>query len=144
MNFMFFSLLTSINFLAVLVCAIVYFFLGSLWFSKLFGNLWVKELEKHNIIIKEPTPASLRLKMGLTFLGNIIASLGMAMLVHATASTTLCSGLELGILVALCFVMTGIGISYVWIDKSPKLFLIDAGYPALGVIIVAIILSLWR
>lgn len=144
MNFIIIHHLTSLNLFAVFIAAIIYFFLGSLWFSILFGRIWTQELEKQNIFIKEPTTANLMLKMGLTFLGNLIAALGMALLVQATNSATLFSGLELGFLVAICFVATAMGISYIWPGRSMRLSLIDIGYPVTGIIISATILSLWR
>lgn len=136
--------LSTVNIFAVLVSSIAFFLLGSFWFSGLFGRMWCDELEKHGVVIKQPTAASLRLKMGLTFLGNFITALAMALLVHATASTTIQSALHLGLVVALGFVITAMGTCAVWVNKSPRLFLIDAGYPSVGIIISAIILSLWR
>lgn len=144
MDFMFMQHLASINFIAVLVCAVLYFCLGSLWFSGLFGAMWVEELQKINVTITPPTPADLKLKMGLTFVCNLIASLDMALIVHVTGSTTVFSGLQLGMLVAIGFVATSMGAAYVWASRPLKLSIIDIGYPMVGVIITAIILSVWR
>ena len=37
--------MANINWLAVLIAAVVYFFLGSLWYQLLFRNIWARELE---------------------------------------------------------------------------------------------------
>lgn len=144
MDFMFIQYLSSINFFAVFVSAIISFGLGSLWFSCFFGKIWLKELEKNNIIKKQPTPAELKTKMILTSVGNLIASFDMVLLVHAIGSTTLCSGLQLGVLVAVGFITTAMGISYVWASRSLILSVIDIGYPATACILSAILLSLWQ
>lgn len=140
MNFIVLHYLSSINFLTVFVSAIIYFFLGMLWFTVLFGRSWAQE----NNFTGQPTVAQLMFKMGTTLFGNFVASLSMALLVHATYSTTLFSALELGLLVTIGFSATTIGIAYVWVGRSIKISLIDIGYPAVGIIISAIILSLWR
>lgn len=144
MNFVLVDLFASINLLAVLTSAVIYFFLGALWFSVLFGRAWALELEKQNIFIKEPTAAQLMIKMGTTFIGNCIASLSMALLVQATNSVSLVSAVELGLLVAIGFAATTMSTSYVWIGKPIKGSLIDIGYPVVGIMSSAVILSLWR
>jgi hypothetical protein len=138
------TFLSHINYLAVAASSIIFFMLGSLWFSTLFGSVWTQELKRHNVIIKEPTKNALIMKMLLTFGANIVASFAMACLVNMTGSTTLTSGLILGIIVALGFAATTLGLVFIWESKSLKLFLIDSGYPALGIIASALLLSLWH
>lgn len=145
MDFMFIHHLPNLHHLAALVSAIVYFLLGLLWFSPvLFGQMWREELQKLNLPINPPNAADLKLKMGLSFLGNFVAALAMALLVHVTGSATLHSGLELGLLVGIGFIATSMGCSSIWANKSLKLALIKIGYPVVGTVITAIILSLWH
>lgn len=139
-----YSFLTSINYVAVIVCAVAIFFTGSVWFSALFGKIWVHELSRHNVTIQAPSSAQLALCMGLTFLQNNIMAFAMACLVALTHSTTFESGLILGIIAALGFAAPAIGGVFTWEIRSVKLFLIDAGYPVVGIIVSAIILSVWR
>lgn len=77
------------------------------------------------------------MKMLLTFDANIITSYAMACLVVMTGSTTVLSGLILGIMGALGFAVTTLALVY----RSLRLFLIDSGYPVLGIIITAVLLS---
>jgi hypothetical protein len=139
-----FAFVADINYLAVAVSAIIFFFLGSLWFSALFRKSWVTELGRHNVIIKEPAKNVLFRNMVLTFIANIVASLGMACLVDMTDSTTLESGVLLGLIAALSFAATAVGGIFIWENRSVKLFLIDVGYPFVGIIALGIILSIWR
>lgn len=138
------SLLFSINFVAVAAAACAFFIIGSLWFSPLlFSSIWVKELEQHNVVIKQPTQADLVSKMLLTYAANFITAWAMGCLVYLTGSATILSGLILGTIVALGFAVTSVGSVFIWESRSLKLFLIDVGYPVVGIIVSAIILSLW-
>lgn len=139
-----FTILSEVNYVAVLVSAVVFFIIGSIWFSFLFGSIWQHELKKHHVVIKQPQKNELVLKMLLTFGANVLASICMAELVVMTGSTTALSGLMLGGLVALGFAVPALGSVFIWESRSLKLFLLDVGYPALGFIATAILLSVWR
>ncbi len=142
---MYLHLLSQVNYLAVFVSAIVFFVIGSLWYSFLVREAWIAELKKHDITIKQNVSKELlRTKMLLTFGANVLASIAMALLVIMTGSSTISSGICLGILCVLGFAVTSVGAVFIWEDRSLKLFLLDIGYPALGIIFSAIILSLWQ
>ena len=139
-----FSFLSQINYASVAVATLVFFVTGSIWFSALFGRMWVKELADHNVIIQQPSQAKLMTCMGLTLLQNSMVSFAVACLVVLTGCATFASGLLLGTLLAVGFSATAIGGVFIWESRSVKLFLIDAGYQMAGVIFAAIILSIWR
>lgn len=141
----FFDIISQLNIWAVLVSSIVYFFIGSLWFSPvLFSDIWIEELEKHNVKIKQPTSAQLTQKMLITLAANILSVLATGYLVIATNSGSLASIIFLGMVISIGFVMSSVGTVFNWENRSLKLFLIDIGYPIVGIISSAIILSLWR
>ncbi len=140
-----FSFLSSINYIAVAVSSVVFFILGSFWFAPLFfGSMWREELKHHNVTIKQPAQNVLLTKMLLTFCANILASFSMAELVVLTGSSTVETGLILGTIAALGFAVTAVASVFVWENRSLKLFLIDVGYPVVGIIIAAVLLSVWR
>ena len=139
-----FSFLSQINYLAVAVSSVVFFLLGSVWFSGLFGSIWQEELAQHNVVIQQPTSGSLMIKMLLTFCTNILASIAMAALVVITNSVSIESGLLLGLITTLGFAVTTLASVFVWESRSLKLFLLDIGYPVVGIITSSVILSLWR
>ncbi len=140
-----FEFLSSINILAVAVSAIVYFILGAVWYMpSLFGTMWKAELARHNISFNPPTSAEMMQKTILSLIVNVIMVLAVAFVVQATATTALSAALVLGIKLAVGFAATTLGITYIWQNKSFKLFLLDAGYPMVGVILSTIILALWH
>jgi hypothetical protein len=132
------------NLPAILLAAVAYFILGSLWYSLLFGEVWTKALESQGIIVKEPTRRELMVKLLLTFLANLLASSGMAYLIYWTGSYRLITGIALGIASGICFGATGIGVAYVWESRPVKLFLVDTGYHLVGLTVAGMILSVWK
>ena len=136
--------LSSINYWALLVSGAVYWILGAVRFSALFGNIWGTELEKHGVKIKEPSKRELLLKLIQTFVLNLVVSCGVAFIVFTTNSSTVLSAIKLGLFTGVCFSASTIGIAYTWEGKSFKLLLVDCGYPIIGITVSAVILSLWK
>lgn len=139
-----FSLISQINCWAIVASVAVFFFLGAFWYSVLFSKAWVHELMLHNVTIKDPSIHKLLINMGLTLVNNSIIVCVLACLVTMTGSSTLESGLSLGLMVGCGFIATAIGGVFIWESRSLKLFFIDAGYQVIGAVIAAIILSVWR
>jgi hypothetical protein len=134
------------NWLAIAVAAISYFALGALWFSVLFGKPW---MAGHNI--QKPETPEAKAAMGKqmpmlmikTFLMNVIMAIGIAILVMRFGSINCMAGIKLGIL------LSGIGMiplvmSHMYLMKSVKVSIIDAGYHLVGITLMTIILSVWH
>ncbi len=132
------------NWLAILVSAVAFFALGSLWFSVLFGKIWQKEVEKHGVKIMEPKGSEIAMKMIQTFVCNLIAALAMGILVFFTDVDGLENGIKLGLLCGSGFAATSIITAHVWESRSFRLVAIDFGYPLLGITLCGIILSVWK
>jgi len=132
------------NYWAILVAAMAYFMIGSLWFSLLFGTIWSKEVQKTGVTIKDPAGKEIGAKMIQTFIGNVLAALSLAILVYFTGISGWLAGLKLGLLCGAGFAATAIVIAYTWESRSLKLMAIDFGYPIVGFTVCAIILSVWK
>jgi hypothetical protein len=136
--------LSSINYLAVLVTAVIFWVLGSVWFGALFGKSWMAELEKHGTKIEKPSTRIMVLKSTLTFLMNLLLVIGVGFFVHYMSLSTVIGAFKLGLLIGISFSFTTLLIAYTWENKSLKLLLLDFGYTFFGIIISSIILTLWR
>ena len=132
-----------LNWLAVIVSAIVYFCLGAVWFNpKVFGTAWMKG---HGI--SAPTEEEKKhagKMMGMAFVKTIILTILTAYIVmiinyNGNTMTALKIGLVLGGIASL-----PIGINYLFMKKSFTVWLIDGGYHVCGVVITSLILSVWR
>lgn len=133
----------NMNYWAVIVSGLAFFVVGSVWFLLLF-ELYSAELEKHGVKIKQPTKQQMISRLAVTLIGALITAFAVAVIVLMANSHTLVSAIKVGLFACLGFSAVTLGVSYNCEGKSLKLFLIDAGYWFIGILICAIILSLWR
>lgn len=136
--------ISSVNYLSLLVSAVIFWVLGSVWFGPFFGKTWRTELEKHGVKIEKPTTTIMVLKSILTFLMNLLLVIGIGFFVYFMGLSNLMGAVKLGLLFGISFSLTTLLIAYTWENKSLKLLLLDSGYPFFGIIISSIILTFWR
>ena len=136
--------LGELNWLAVIVGALVYFALGALWYSPaIFGRPWMRSIGWD--------PERGATGGAMTYLVPVVAylvmSVGVGMLAAATGSDTLVEGIVLGLIVGvlLSLMHTFVDASFDPMKPEPwTWFAINGTYHALGLIIVAVIVSVWR
>jgi biotin transporter BioY len=115
--------------------------LGWLWYSALFGKIWVAGLEQHGVKLEKGGMAP---KMIGTFIANLVAAVIMMRLIARTGIVDLAHGLKLGAGVGAGFSATAITIQYLWESKPFKVWLIDASYHFFGCVLLGAILSAWH
>jgi len=137
--------LSTANWLAILVAAVAYFTLGSLWFSVLFGKQWMALNG-----IPEPTPAKkeeMKKMMMPLMLKTFVMGLVMAFVIGLLA-------MSIGIYRCVPGIKLGLGLSVVgviplimadmYLMKPLKLWFIDAGYHVVGIVLMSIIIAVWH
>ncbi|MDZ7319271.1 MAG: DUF1761 domain-containing protein [candidate division KSB1 bacterium] len=130
---------SKINYLAVLVAAIAAYFLGTLWYSGLmFGKPWRRALGKTKQELTSPT-----VPMLLGFVCIFITALGLALILTAMRKVTLLSGISVGAIVAVAFVAANMFSDYLYSSWSLRLYLIQAGYRMISIIIMGAIIGAW-
>lgn len=136
------AFLTHLNLVAVLTATVIYFILGSVWYSPImFSKTWM-ELQKIT-----PDPANkgrLPIMLSVTLVLNLLIAIALGILIQKTGVDTLFGGLKLGLLCAVAFVCSTLGITFMFENRPFKLFLIDAGYHTTGIVIASVILALWK
>ena len=136
------SFLSNLNWLHVLVAAVAYFALGSVWYSALFGKKWVAY---HKINMTDP---SARQGMAAIMIGSFvwmfIVSAALAFLVGKLNLVSAASGVKLGLLTGICFSAAAISVTYLYLKRPLGLHLIDSFYHIVGQVIAAVILCAWR
>jgi hypothetical protein len=136
--------LTAINYLAVAVAAVISFGLGALWYSPvMFGKAWQKELGFSDEYLQSGNMGKI---FGSSVILMLIMALGLAVLLNARwgDSVTLMSGIKHGLFVGVAFVGASMGINMLYQRKSLKLWLIDAGYQILFLLIMGAIIGAWH
>lgn len=133
--------LSSLNYLAIVVTGIVYFIIGSFWYSKvLFADAWVKE---SGVTMGGSGKAMPVIPMAGQFITSILYAFGIAVIIQLLGKIGVAAGLKAAFLVIVAFVLPMN--SSTWFFKNkPVLFLIEGGYLAVGAVALGIILSLWR
>jgi hypothetical protein len=131
---------TSILITAV-ITAVLSMIVGFVWYSPmLFANAWMKELgltmEK---IGNGPGVGYLVATLSSAILGAAVATV-----IKFTNTTTVVDALAWGLIIAVGFIGTSFATNYVFAQKSKKLFLIDAGYFMVVVMIAAVLASVIR
>jgi hypothetical protein len=140
---MFHQALANIQWLHVLIAALAYFALGSLWYSPvLFAKKWITLV---NIDMSDPNAKK---GMPLMFAGSfvcmfIIAS-GTALLQQFIPGSDANIGFHIGLLIGIMLVSAAVTINYLYTKKPLALFLIDCGYHVAGITIASTILGAWH
>ena len=133
---------THISYLHVLVAALGYFLLGSIWYSVLFGKKWIAYT---GIDINDPeAKKGMATVMITSFLLMVLCSFGLAILEYKLQIGSCIPAIKLGLLTGVCFSLTAISISLVYEKKPFGLHLINGGYNILGSVIAAVILAWWH
>ena len=132
--------LAGINWLAVVVATVAAFGLGGFWYSKaLFGNAWQQEV---GLADEAVNSANMPRTLGTTFVLQFLAVTALAVLIGTDSDWQ--SGLQTGLTVSVFWVATAYGITYLFEQRSLRLFLINAGYNIVLFAIVGTIIGAWH
>lgn len=130
----------DVNLWAVLVATAVYFAVGGLWFSVLFGKQWMK-LSK--ITMEEASKSSSAGLYVASFLLQLVLTYILAYLVAHIGAATVVEGLITGFWLGLGFVATTMLIDSMYAGRPLKLTAINAGYHLVGIMAAAAIIAAW-
>jgi len=131
--------LAGINWLAVVVATVIAFVFGGLWYSKaLFGSAWLEEV---GLTEEAVNGANMPRTFGGTFVLQFLAVTALAALTGTEGNWQ--SGLQTGMLIGVFWVATAYGITYLFEQRSLRLFLINAGYNIVLFAIVGAIVGAW-
>ena len=132
------------NHWAILVAAVVFWLLGSVWFSVLFKKSWMSGQAKLGIKIHKPNSSGMTKKLVASFLLNVVQVWGLAAIVSGFQIMTVQPAICIGLLAGVCFAGASMWCKSLWENHGVKLTLIDVGYPIVGFVISAVILALWH
>jgi hypothetical protein len=137
--------LGQLNWLAVIVAAVVYFALGAVWFTPAFlGRPWMRSIGWDES--RQPPQAN-PVSYAVPALLYLLAAIATAMLARATGTADVGSGIVLGLIVGVGYALTVTATDAVFDPNKPQpwvWFAISGGYHLLGLVAVAIIVSVWR
>ncbi len=130
----------DINYLAVLVCAVISMVTGSMWYGPLFGKAWMKETGMTEESVKDFNPVKM---YGIAFVAHFVIALVMGYVISLIGAEGVIGGIRVALTAWVGFVAATMLINGLFQGKSTKLFIIDSGYHLVNMLIFGIILVLW-
>jgi Protein of unknown function (DUF1761) len=140
-----FDALGELNWLAVIVGAVIYFVLGALWYSPaLFGRQWQRSIGWD----PERTPPEMKATTYVVpFVAYLVMAIAIGLLAAATGTDELSEGLVLGVVAGIGLLLMHTLVDATFDPNKPEpwtWFAINGSYHVIGVIIVAVIVAIWR
>jgi hypothetical protein len=133
-----------INWLAVIVVAVINFFVGAIWYTALFGKLWIKLNGYTEEQVKE-----MQAKMSpLRFFGGMVLSqIVLALAVAAVLTGFTEPNLQTGILVGVAFWLVSAAISmtnHLASDKPDSLYVLNVACHLIYLVVAGVLLGVWH
>lgn len=137
--------LGQLNWLAVVVGALIYFALGALWYSPmLFGRAWQRSIGWDE---SRTPPQQSVMTYVLPLIAYLVMATAVGLVAAATGTDELVQGIVLGLVLGI-----GLSLAHTFVDASfdpnkPEpwtWFAINGTYHALGLVIVAVVIAIWQ
>ena len=137
--------LSEVNFVAVFVAGLVAFVVGSVWYTALFGKLWVKlqafsEERMAAMKARRPMPVFL----GMMFVAYLVLAFAIAFLLTGIPDRNAMAGAVVG---AILWLGPAAAISFtghISSDKADGIYLIDVGCELVFLVLMGLILGAWH
>jgi hypothetical protein len=129
----------DLNWIAIIAAAIVPMVLGALWYSPLlFAERWMRAVGRTR---EELTGAGLG--YALSAVAALVTSYALARITHWAEVDDLWNGALVGLLVWIGFVATVLAVTTYFGGRPRELWLINAGYQLVSLLLMGAILGAW-
>jgi hypothetical protein len=132
----------KINYLAVLVAAVVYWWLGALWYGVVFTKQWM--LLENLTAAQARGTGDVALPYVITFVLNLLIAYVLAKLCEWRNASTAVSGATLGGLLWIGILGPVTFTTYMYEMRPKALFAINELYPCVGLCLMGAILGGWK
>ncbi len=139
--------MVPVNYLAILVAAVLSMVIGSIWYGPLFGKPWMKMMGMSKESMKNMKPNDMMKLYGIQFVGSLVMAFVLShALVFAAAylrTSGISAGLQTGFWNWAGFIAPVTLGSVLWEGKSWKLWALNNSYYLVSLMAMGILLSLW-
>ncbi len=131
---------TDINYLAVVVGAILTMVIGFIWYGPAFGKTWLKVTGlRMEDVDKSQTPKA----YGLSFLAALAVSYVLSGVVDLFQATTIGTGASAGVWMWFGFIVAGGVGRYIFPFRPFKLFALDNAYQLVVFVVLGALFAVW-
>lgn len=139
------DILGQVNWLAVIAGGVIYFALGALWYSPvLLGRQWQRSIGWD----PEATPPEMNpMSYAIPFVAYLVMAAAIALLAVASGTDTIGEGVVLGLVAGIGLSLMHYVVDAAFDPTKPQpwtWFAISGSYNAIGLLIVAVIVSAWQ
>ena len=121
-----------ISWLGVVVGAVVYYVIGALWYSVIFGKRWMKLMDIKKKNLKKAMEKGVVKSYVYSLVAKVIAVYVLALFVGLAGVNGFVGGLYIGVLAWIGFFITNSLDSILWEEKPVELFMVNMGYHLVG------------
>ena len=134
-------LMLNVNWLAVIVCAILNMIVGSLWYRPLFGKRWMKEMgyTQKDIQSGPMWPSYL-----VAILNSLCMAFVLANVVAWAGATGIGAGLLLGLVVWVGFTGFTFAANHAFEGRTIQHWAINSGTYLVSLMLMGAILAVWQ
>jgi hypothetical protein len=133
-----------INYLAVLVSAVLGFAIGGLWYSPfLFANQWVNAHGFTEAQVKEMQKDASK-AYSISLVCMVLIALAMAVIAGYLHLALFMQGLKLGLLAWGGFALPLGLMATMFTGRKMTVFLIDTGYQLVYLLVIGVIIAVWH
>lgn len=134
----------EVNYLAVFFAAVAVFVIGFLWYGPVFGKHWMRLMGMTPESIKSMSMTPMK-AMIFGFIGMLLMTYVLAQFsfLYGAVAVGVSGAIQMAFWIWLGFFVPVTSGAWLWEGKSFKLFLFNAAYYLVVLIVAALILVLW-
>ena len=129
------------NYVAVIVCAVVYWLLGALWYDVLFQKQW---MALENMTTAQASGMNPIFPYVITFLLDLLIAFVLAQVCIWRNANNASRGAAIGVLLWIGIVGPITYTTYMFEMRPKSLFAINEFYPLVGLCLMGAILGAWK
>lgn len=134
----------DVNYLAVLVAAVVGMGIGAFWYSPAaFGKQWAAQMGWSESKLKEHAKKMSGSSYAIAFVTQLVMSFVLAQLIANIGVVSLTEAIMLSFWVWLGFIATTFMGSVLWEARSWQFYAINTAYQLVVIVVMSVILTLW-
>ncbi len=131
-----------LNYLAILVSALVYFALQAVWFT-VFMKEWLAGLGKTADQLHQEG-GNVVLAYLLAFAGALVMAAAISWFTQMTGKQTVIRGVVVGIVAWVGFVLTTWSAEYAFEEKGLRILAVNTGISLIGMVVMGAIQGAWK